>query len=63
MKIETGLMKDPYVTLPVEVKGETINIIVKLDDEGVVVDAFHEDDDSDPIASTWKLYQEMIDGE
>jgi len=32
-------------------------IQVKLDDEGVVVDAF--DDDGECIDSTWKLYSEM----
>ena len=48
----------------------TINIRVKLDDEGVVVDAFEPEQDKttgehyqEPIASTWKTYQMMKDGE
>ena len=39
-----------------------LEIRVKLDDEGVVVDAFLEGD-SEPCASTWKTYQMMKDGE
>lgn len=34
-----------------------LNIQVKLDDEGVVIDAFGKD--STEVATTWKMYQEM----
>ena len=37
-------------------------IQVKLDDEGVVVDATLEGD-NEPCATTWKTYQMMKDGE
>lgn len=68
MIVGTSKLKDQYVHLRVPLKtvglknDRTLDIQVKLDDEGVVVDAFLEGD-SEAVASTWKLYQEMIDGE
>lgn len=47
--------------LVVEEKGG-INIQVKLDEEGVIVDAFSDKDD-EAIASTWKLYSEFEEDE
>ena len=74
-KIDTVKLKNPYVSLevPLIVSGTILNtagrevkpkiqIQVKLDDEGVVVDAFL-DGNPDPIASTWSTYQMMKDGE
>lgn len=68
-----GEMKDQYVSLEVPAPGKDeilANIRVKLDDEGVVVDAFRPQQDGDtgehfqePIASTWKTYQMMEDGD
>ena len=70
-----GELKDRYVSLEVPLK---INIIidgtkikqedrklfiqVKLDDEGIAIDATLEGD-NEPCASTWKTYQMMKDGE
>jgi len=66
-----GELKDRYVSL--EVPAGTDCVQVKLDDEGIVIDAFtprqdkvtgeHYHECCDPCASTWKLYQEMRDGE
>lgn len=66
-------LEDPYIRLVVDVPEGASRILVqvKLDDEGVVVDAFPADlsksddeiDATEPCASTWKLYQEMIDGD
>ena len=47
------MTEDRYIYLHLD--GGQIH--VKLDDEGVVVDAIGEDGDS--IGSTWKLYSEM----
>ena len=74
-----GELKDRYVSLEVPDPGRfvgpgqnkiMVNIQVKLDDEGVVVDAFQPKQDKatgeyyqEPIASTWKTYQMMKDGE
>jgi hypothetical protein len=74
-----GELKDRYVSLEVPDPSRFIgpgrnkilvNIRVKLDDEGVVVDAFQPQQDGDtgehyqePIATTWKTYQMMKDGE
>jgi len=57
-------MTDRYVYLHIDRndlfqaadKGGGITIHVKLDDEGVVVDAWQEDE---VIAGTWKTYEEM----
>jgi len=63
-----GEMKDRYVSLevPLKVTGQSIDrqlqIQVKLDDEGMVIDATLEGD-NEPCASTWKTYQMMKDGE
>lgn len=57
MKINTSKLKDQYVHL----QFEELTISVKLDDEGVVIDLTT--CDGEVIASTWKTYQEMIDGE
>jgi hypothetical protein len=70
-----GDLKDRYVSLEVPLK---INVFalgaklkqedwklfiqVKLDDEGMVIDATLEGD-NEPCASTWKTYQMMKDGE
>ena len=63
MSNTTDKMLDRYVYLHIdyndwsaekEEKGMTIH--VKLDDEGVVVDAWQEDE---VIATTWKTYNEM----
>jgi hypothetical protein len=72
-------LKDRYVSLEVPDPSRfvgpgrnkiMVNIRVKLDDEGVVVDAFQPRQDKDtgeyyqePIATTWKTYQMMKDGE
>ena len=76
-----GDLKDRYVSLEVPAQEQDkcrktgqaeilVNIRVKLDDEGVVVDAFQPQQDGDtgehfqePVASTWKTYQMMKDGE
>lgn len=56
----TGKLKDPYVNL----RHGNLNIVVKLDDEGVVIDLYDEERNADePIDSTWKLYTEMEEGE
>lgn len=55
-----GSLKDQYVNLVVP-KG-TRTIQVKLDDEGVVIDAFNTKSE-EPIASTWRTYQMMEDGD
>ena len=47
------MIEDRYIYLPLA--GGQLH--VKLDDEGVVVDAIGEDGES--IGSTWKLYSEM----
>ena len=53
------LFKDPYVRMDFS----DYTIQVKLDDEGVVVDVFGGNDESNgPIESTWKLYSEMVNG-
>ena len=65
MSNTTDKMLDRYVYLHIEptyalgTRGITIH--VKLDDEGVVVDAWHEPADAvdGAIASTYKLYSEM----
>jgi hypothetical protein len=63
-----GKLKDRYVSLevPLKVTGQSIDrqlqIQVKLDDEGMVIDATLEGD-NEPCASTWKTYQMMKDGE
>jgi hypothetical protein len=63
-----GYFKDRYVSL--EVPAGTDCVQVKLDDEGVVIDAYLPKLDRargehyhEPCASTWKTYQMMEDGE
>ena len=55
-----------YIHLPlvVDAAGTVIEIHVKLDDEGVAVDAYYEDDVEPSmgdmhIGGTWKLYSDM----
>ena len=59
MKIDTGKLKNKYVYLPIN--GGKLTVQVKVDIEGVVVDVFNEDDEV--VETTWKMYQEMIDGD
>ena len=56
--VQNNLFKDPYVRLSLE---DSINVVAKLDDEGISLDAY--DEDGELIDGTWKLYQEMIDGD
>jgi hypothetical protein len=57
MIIDISKLKDRYIHLPI--LGGT-EVVVKLDDEGIVVDYIS---DGEVQESTWKLYQEMIDGD
>jgi hypothetical protein len=57
MIIDTSKLKDQYVYLKLDDGSE---IHVKLDDEGVVIDHWVEGEVQE---STWREYQEMIDGE
>lgn len=60
--IETSQFKDPYIRL--DIPDSTLFVQVKLDDEGVSVDIFdHNSPSPDAKVGTWKLYQEMADGE
>ena len=64
MSNTTDKMLDRYVYLHIEPTDDMpngITIHVKLDDEGVVVDAWDEPADAvdGAIASTYKLYSEM----
>jgi len=61
--IDTSQLKDPYVRL--DIPDSDLYVQVKLDDEGVAVDLFDKNagDNSDAITGTWKLYQEMHEGE
>ncbi len=65
MSNTTDKMLDRYVYLhlePTQLEGRTgVTIHVKLDDEGVVVDAWQHDDEwgDEVIASTYKLYNDM----
>ena len=62
MSNTTDKMPDRYVYLHIDPKwtnleqDKGITIHVKLDDEGVVVDAWQEDES---IASSWKTYNDM----
>ena len=59
MSNTTDKMLDRYVYLQVDLREsleDGMTIHVKLDDEGVVVDAWQEDT---VVASTYKLYSEM----
>ena len=59
MSNTTDKMYDRYVYLDIGNREPTaggVTIQVKLDDEGVAVDAWHEDE---CVASTWKTYDEM----
>jgi hypothetical protein len=56
----TDKMYDRYVYLhidPANIGTVAIAIQVKMDDEGIVVDAWSREDEV--IASTWKTYDEM----
>jgi len=55
--VQSHLFKNPYIRL--ELNDITIN--VKLDEEGVVIDALNKD--GEIIDSTWKTYQMMVDAE
>jgi len=57
MRIDTCEFKNPYVEM-YDPSGRRIQ--VKLDDEGVVIDIY---DGDECVDSTYKFYQEMIDGE
>tara|TARA_R100000963_G_C4586443_1_gene65335 strand:+ start:146 stop:376 length:231 start_codon:yes stop_codon:yes gene_type:complete len=65
MSNTTDKMLDRYVYLHIEptanLAEQGVTVHVKLDDEGVVVDAWHEPADAvdGAIASTYKLYSEM----
>ena len=52
---------DRYVYLHLDPLQTNMTIHVKLDDEGVVVDAWGQDEDGDEavLASTWKTYNDM----
>jgi len=68
MKIDSSKLKNPYIrlTLPEGSMQPEQLIQVKLDDEGVVIDVYDLLDDpdmTDPVASTWRLYSEMEEGE
>lgn len=51
-------LEERYLHLPVEIGilGPHLEVQVKLDDDGVVVDAFME---GESLGSTWKTYAEM----
>lgn len=49
-------MEKQYLTL--QIPDTDLQVIVKLDDEGVIVDVTDKDND-EPIASTWKMYDEF----
>ena len=63
MSNTTDKMLDRYVYLHIGNREPTaggVTIQVKLDDEGVVVDAWHEYDGVDEcVATAWKTYNEM----
>ena len=66
MSNTTDKMLDRYVYLhiaPSDIEKEqtSMTIHVKLDDEGVVVDAWGQDEDGDEavLATTWKTYNDM----
>ena len=61
MSNTTDKMLDRYVYLHLDPLQTNMTIHVKLDDEGVVVDAWGQDEDGDEavLASTWKTYNEM----
>jgi len=66
MSNPTDKMLDRYVYLHIEPgslkrRPQGITVHVKLDDEGVVVDAWHEPADAvgGALASTYKTYNEM----
>lgn len=45
-------MKNPYIHL----KYKDLDIQVKMEDEGIVIDVFK---DEEVVATTWKLFTEM----
>ena len=62
MSNTTDKMLDRYVYLHLEPNHipKGVTIAVKLDDEGVVVDAFSDGEfQEECLGSTWKLYSEM----
>lgn len=48
-------LEDRYIVLAVP--DTDIEVMVKLDNEGVVVDVLRGDDD--PVASAWRFYEDM----
>jgi len=68
MRIDSSKFKDPYIrlNLPEGSVNPDTAIQVKLDDEGVVIDVYDlmEDPDmTEPVATTWKTYAMMEEGE
>ena len=55
-------LKDPYLSLEVDIEGHKVRAQVKLDTEGVVLDIYCDDGD-EPEDSIWKLYTDMEEGE
>ena len=55
MVVDTGKLKDPYARTFLNDGKE---IVVKLEDEGVVIDVWQ---DGEVIDSTYKFYQEMLE--
>lgn len=49
-------MKERYITL--DVPNTSMRVVVKLDDDGVVVDIASRNDD-EALATTWKTYGEL----
>jgi hypothetical protein len=57
MIVDTCKLKDPYTHMHLN-DGKEVS--VKLDGEGVVIDIWQ---DGEVVDSTYKFYQEMVDGE
>lgn len=56
VRIESAFcLEDRYIVLAVP--DTDIEVMVKLDDEGVAVDVVR--GDNDPVASAWRFYEDM----
>lgn len=43
----------------ISVEHGDVRVVVKMDDEGIVVDVYRDSVQEDPVASAWELYTEM----